>query len=185
MLRLMVGAHLQYFIDADGKVQKVEGVDELMNRIATTTKPQQQAMFKQMFSEDTLKQYISSGDMMPNRMVNIGESWSVKKDISSAIGVLTVDMTYTFKNWEQHGERKCAHLEMTGDISTKSSSNASGAVIEIEKGKIAGDVWFDPELGMIVEVNNDQTMTMKVITRAQTMTPQLTQKIRLTLVDVQ
>ncbi|HEY3932662.1 MAG TPA: DUF6263 family protein [Verrucomicrobiae bacterium] len=185
MLRLMVGARLQYFTDANGAVQKVEGMDDLMNRVAATAKPQQQAMFKQMFSEDTLKKYGSFADMMPNRMVNVGESWSVKKDTTSAIGVLTIDMKYTFKNWEQHADRKCAHIEMAGDISTKSTSNASGAVIEIEKGKISGDVWFDPELGMIVETDSDQNITMKVTTRTQTMTPQMTQKIRLTLVDVQ
>ena len=156
-----------------------------MNRIAATGKPQQQAMFKQMFGEDTLKQYGSFGEMMPNREVNIGESWPVKKDIVSSVGVLTVDMKYTFKNWEQHGDRKCAHIEAAGDISTKSVSNASGAVVEIEKGKISGDVWFDPELGMVVDVNNDQTIKMKVTTRAQTVTPQLTQKIRVTLLDVQ
>jgi len=185
MLRLMVGTRLQYFTDADGKVQKVEGVDALMNRVAPTEKPRQQAMFKQMFSEDTLKKYASFGDEMPNRIINVGESWSSKKDVTSAIGVLTVDMKYTFKNWEQHGDRKCAHIEAVGDISTKSISNASGAVVEIEKGKISGDIWFDPELGMIVEVNNNQNMTMKVTTQARTMTPQMTQKIRLTLVDVQ
>jgi len=122
---------------------------------------------------------------MPNRIINVGESWSSKKDVTSAIGVLTVDMKYTFKNWEQHGDRKCAHIEAVGDISTKSISNASGAVVEIEKGKISGDIWFDPELGMIVEVNNNQNMTMKVTTQARTMTPQMTQKIRMTLVDVQ
>jgi hypothetical protein len=185
ILRLMIGARLQYFTDADGKVQKIEGLDELMNRLAATAKPQQQTMFKQMFSENTLKQYASFGDEMPNRIINIGESWSSKKDVTSAIGVVTVDMKYTFKNWEQHGDRKCAHIEAVGDISTKSISNASGAVVEIENGKIAGDIWFDPELGMIVEANNDQTMAMKVTTRTQTMTPHLTQKIRLTLVDVQ
>jgi hypothetical protein len=185
MLRLMIGTRLQYFTDANGSVQKVEGMDDLMNQVAATAKPQQQAMFKQMFSEDTLKRYGSFADMMPNRMVNVGESWSVKKDVTSAAGTLTVDMTYTFKNWEQHGDRKCAHIEMAGDISTKSTSNASGAVIEIEKGKISGGVWFDPELGMIVETDSDQNITMKVTTRTQTMTPQMTQKIRLTLVDVQ
>jgi hypothetical protein len=185
ILRVMIGGRIEYFTDADGKVQKIEGVDELMNRIAATGKPQQQAMFKQMFSEDSLKQYASFGDTIPNRTVNIGESWPVKKDVVSSIGVLTVDMKYTFKNWEQHGDRKCAHIEAVGDISTKSISNASGAVVEIKKGKISGDVWFDPELGMIVDVNNDQTMTMKVTTQSQTMTPQLTQKVRLVLVDVQ
>jgi hypothetical protein len=186
ILRAMIGARIQYFTDANGKVDKVGGVDELMDRIAAVAKPQQQAMFKQMFSEDTLKQYGSFSDALPNRMVNVGESWSVKKDIVSGIGIMTVDMKYTFKNWEQHGDRKCAHVEATGDISSKSASAAMlGAVVEIENGKISGDFWFDPELGMIVDVNNDQDMTMKITTRAQTFNQQLTQKIRLTLVDAQ
>jgi Family of unknown function (DUF6263) len=185
VLRAMIGARLQYFTDVNGKVEKVEGVDELMNRFAANGKPQQQAMFKRMFSEDTLKRYGSFGDEFPNRMVNVGESWSVKKDIVSSVGVLNSDIKYTFKNWEQHDDRKCAHIVDTGDISTKSTSNASGAVVEIEKGKISGEFWFDPELGMVVDVNSDQDIKMKVTTRTQTMTPQMTQKIRLTLVDVQ
>jgi hypothetical protein len=118
--------------------------------------------------------------------VNVGESWSVKNDIVASIGTLTMDMKYTFKNWEQHGDRKCAHVEATGDISSKNASAAMvGAVVEIEKGKISGDYWFDPEAGMIVDVHNNQDMTLKITTRAQTMTQQLSQKIRLSLVDVQ
>ena len=186
ILRAMIGARIQYFTDANGKVEKVGGVDELLKRIDAIGKPQQQAMFKQMFSEDTLKQYGSFSDALPNRLVNIGESWSVKKDIVSGIGTLTVDMKYTFKNWEQHGDRKCAHIVDTGDISSKSVSAAMvGAAVEIEKGKTSGDVWFDPELGMIVDVNTDQDMTMKITTRAQTFKQQLSQKIRVTVVDVQ
>jgi hypothetical protein len=185
IMRAMIGARIQYFTDADGKVEKVDGVDKLMSRIAAGAKPQQQAMFKQMFSKDTLKQYGSFADMMPNRMVNVGESWSVKRDIVSGVGNLTVDMKYTFKNWEQHGDRKCAHIEAAGDISSKGVSTATGAAVEIEQGKISGDVWFDPDLGMIVDIVNDQNMTLKITTRAQTMTPQLNQKIRVTLVDVQ
>ena len=46
-------------------------------------------------------------------------------------------------------------------------------------------MWFDPELGMIVDFNSDQKMALKVTTRQQTVTPQLTQKVRLSLVDVQ
>jgi hypothetical protein len=58
-------------------------------------------------------------------------------------------------------------------------------VIEIEKCKISGDVWFDAELGMIVEANNNQNITMKVTTQAQTMRLRMTTKSRLTLADVQ
>jgi outer membrane murein-binding lipoprotein Lpp len=186
ILRAMIGARIQYFTDADGKVEQVGGVDDLIKRIAATGKPQQQAMFQQMFSEDTLKQYGSFSDALPNRLVNVGESWSVKKDVFSAIGTLTVDVKYTFMNWEQHGDRRCAHIEDTGDISSKSVSAAmTGAAVEIEKGETSGDLWFDPELGMIVDVNTDQDMTMKITTRTQTMASELIQKIRVTVVDVQ
>ncbi len=186
VLRAMIGAKLQYFTDAVGKVEKMDGADDLMKRIAATGKPQQRAMFQQMFSEDTLKRYGSFSDAMPNRPVNVGDSWSTKNDIVSTIGTLTIDMKYTFKDWEQHGDRQCAHIEAAGDISSKSVSAANvGAAVEIEKGNVSGDMWFDPELGMIVDFNSDQKMSLKVTTRQQTVTPQLTQKIRLSLVDVQ
>ena len=186
IMRAMVGARIQYFIDASGKVEKLGGVAELLNHIVATTKPRQQAMFKQMFSEDTLKQYGSFSETLPNRLVNIGESWSVKRDIGSAIGTLTVDMNYTFKNWELHGDRQCAHIVDTGNIYSKSVSAAmTGAAVEVESGKTSGDVWFDPELGMIVDVNTDQDMTMKITTRTATFRQQLNQKIRMKLVDVE
>jgi hypothetical protein len=186
ILRAMTGVHLQYYTDAAGKVEKMDGVDDLMKRIAATGKPQQRAMFQQMFSEDTLKRYGSFSDALPNRSVNVGDSWSMKNDIVSTIGTLTIDMKYTFKDWEQHGDRRCAHVEATGDISSKSVSAATvGAAVEIEKGKVSGEMWFDPELGMIVDFNSDQKMALKVTTRQQTVTPQLTQKVRLSLVDVQ
>ncbi len=184
VLRAMVGARIRYFTDANGKVEKIEGVDELMHRIAASGKPQEQAMFQQMYSEDTLKQYGSFGDMIPDHPVAVGDSWSVKKDITTGVGIMAVDLKYTFNDWEQHGGRKCMRIENTGNISSKTTSTAMGALVEIQKGKISGDVWFDPELGMIVDVDNNQDMTMKITTRAQTLTQQLNQKIRFSLVDV-
>jgi Family of unknown function (DUF6263) len=185
VLRAMIGVRIQYFTDANSKVEKMEGVQELMNRIAAIGKPREQAMLKQMFSEDTLKRYGSFGEGMPGHPVAPGDSWSLKMDVPSSIGVLALDMKYTFKNWEQHGGRKCAHIDAAGDISTKSTSAASGVMVEIKKGKMSGDSWFDPASGMIVDVNNDQDMTLKITTRAQAMTSLFSQKIRLALVNVQ
>jgi hypothetical protein len=186
ILRAMVGARLQYFTDASGKVEKLGGMDDLMKRISSVGTPQQRNMFQQMFSEDTLKRYGSFSEALPNRIVNIGESWSQKNDIVSTIGTLTLDMNYTFKNWEQHGERKCAHVDATGTITSKTISAANvGAAVEVQNGKITGDYWFDPELGMIVDVHNNQDMTLKITTRQQNLSQQLSQKVRLSLVDVQ
>jgi hypothetical protein len=186
ILRAMIGAHIQYYTDASGKVEKMDGVDELKKRIDAYGTPQQRNMFQQMFSEDTLKRYGSFSEALPNRIVNIGESWSQKNDIVSTIGTLALDMNYTFKNWEQHGDHKCAHVDATGTIATKTVTAANvGAAVEVQNGKITGDFWFDPDLGMIVDVHNTQDMTLKITTRTQNLSQQLSQKIRLSLVDVQ
>jgi hypothetical protein len=181
ILRAMIGTRIQYFTDANGGVEKLEGVDELRNRIAANSQPQERALFNELFSEDTLKQYGSFAAAMPNRTVAVGDGWRVKKDLSSSIGVLTLDMKYTFKNWEQHDGRRCAHVEEKGNILTKNISTANGMAVEITNGEVSGDFWYDPAPGMIVDVDNHQNMTLKITTRAQTMTSQVSRKIRLAL----
>ena len=185
MFRLLRGAHIEYFINTNGTVEKVEGLNELLNRTAATGKSPLQAVFGQIFNEDSIKQYGALGEFLPNRTVNIGDTWSLKKDIDSPMGVVTLDMKLTFKNWEQHGDHQCAHVETTANISTKTISTASGAAIEIKKGKISGDLWYDPELGMIVEHNYDETLTMNVTVQAKTMISQVNQKNRWALVSVE
>lgn len=183
LLRALIEARIEYFTDASGKVEKLSGVDELKSRVEATAKPQEQAMFSQMFSEATFKQYGSFADVVPDHPVTVGDSWPMSKEIPTPIGVLKLDMKYTFKNWAQHGDHRCAHVEAEGDISTKSTSTATGMLIEVKKGKISGDFWYDPALGMIVEAANDQTLPLKITTRSQTMASQFTQKVRVVLVN--
>jgi hypothetical protein len=128
ILRTMIGARIQYLTDAAGKVDKVEGVDELLNRLAATGRPQEQAMLKPMFTEDTLRRYVSFAEAMPGHAVTVGDSWPLKMDVSSSIGVLALNLKYTFKNWEQHGGRRCAHIEVKGDISRSATSGKAGGL---------------------------------------------------------
>ena len=179
MFHAMVGSRLQYFTDADGKVEKVEGIEEMLNRISTDKKSPMRAQFSQMFTDSTIKEYGSFADMMPNRVVKTGESWSYKRDVVTQVS-MALDMKYTFKSWEQHLDRKCARIGVEGKISSKGVSNG----MQIDDGKISGDVWFDPELGMIVGVNNDQNIKIKVTTRGMTVTPEINQRIRVSLVDI-
>jgi RNA polymerase sigma factor (sigma-70 family) len=180
----IIGAHLKLFTDATGKIEKIEGLDELTRRIATNAKSQEQAIFKQMFSEEVVKQYTSFGEVLPNRSVNMGEDWTVRKDVATSAGAVRVDIKYTFQNWEQHADRLCAHIKTAGEISTKSISAAAGTAMEIKKGKTTGDLWFDPALGMIVEGNSDQTMSMMINTQTAALPTQLRQSVRVLLLDV-
>jgi RNA polymerase sigma factor (sigma-70 family) len=184
MLRKLFGTRIQYFTEADGQVGKMEGVEELMRQIATIGKPEDQAIFRQMFSGDILKEYASFGDMMTDRPVTTGDHWRKTKEFVSPVGVTATDMEYTFKGWEQHHDRKCIRIAVAGSISAKPGAPAQNGSPQIIQGKFVGDAWFDPELGMVADASYDQNITMGILNRGQTMTLQMTEKIHFSLVSV-
>ena len=142
-------------------------------------------MFQQMFSGDILKEYVSFGDMMPNRPVTIGDHWRQIKDFASPGGMAAIDTEYTFKNRAQHRDRQCMQIGIAGTISAKPDATAQNSPRRNIKGKFTGDAWFDPELGMVVDSTFDQNITMEIMNRGQAVTLQINIKIRLTLVDVE
>ena len=114
-LRKMVGARLQYFINANGKVEKMEGYPELVNRVAGEN-PKEQAAFRDLFNENVLEKFGSFGeDTTPRRVVKLGDSWAVHLEEPSNAGALNVDLKCTFKNWEQHADRKCMRIKFAGN----------------------------------------------------------------------
>ncbi|MGA3285202.1 MAG: DUF6263 family protein [Verrucomicrobiota bacterium] len=186
VLRKVVGTRLQYFTAADGQVEKMEGYQELVNRMGQGGKPQEQAVFEQLFTGNGFKQYGSFADMMPNRAVKIGDTWSKKLEVpDDNIGILNVDLKCTFKNWEQHADRKCARIQCTGTFSSRAAANAPNLPVKIEKGTLSGEVWFDPELGMIAEIAFDEDMILKITRQGQTLTSPVSHKTRFALVDVE
>ena len=185
LLRKMIGPKLYYFTTATGSVEKLEGLDAMMNQMGFNRKSQQQAMFKGLFSEETLRRYGEFGDMMPNREVKLGESWNVKRTIPSEVGNIAADMDCTFKKWEQQNGRRCALIETSGKMtSAPGAPTGMGTPVRIEKGKLSGNVWFDPELSMVVNETINQELSLKVTAGGQNITPQVNQRIHLSLLDV-
>ena len=185
ILGALIGARLEYFTDAEGKVQTIEGMNQLRNHIAAVGTWQQRHLFNELFGGDHLKDYLSCGDWLPNRMIKAGESWSVKSDDANLIGILTISMKFTFKNWEQYGDRQCAHILGTGTVFSKTVSSASGEMVEIEKGKLSEEFWFDPKPGMIAGGNENVDVFLKVTSRTQIATDEERDQIRWTLAEAQ
>jgi RNA polymerase sigma factor (sigma-70 family) len=184
LLGLVVGAPLEYYVDATGNVQKIEGLDQFSKSVAAG-RSDQQVLFQQLFNEVVLKRYAAFGDWLPGHPVKIGESWSVKNEVPSTAGDLAFNMKFTFKNWESHSDRRCAHFTMAGRFSSNNPSTASGAAVEIKKGDFTGDMWFDPDLGMMVESHTSERLALEITTRKQTLTPQMNEDMDWTLVDVE
>ena len=184
LLAMVVGVPLEYYVDAKGLVQKVDGLDQF-SKLTTAGRSDQQVLFQQLFNENVLKEYASYGKGLPNHPVKVGESWSSQTDTASDAGDLALKMNFTFQNWEMRRDRRCAHFTITGKVSSKNASTATGSAIEIKKGNFTGDLWYDPDLGMMVESDTSQKLTLKISTQSQILTPQLDQETRWVLVNVE
>jgi len=184
-LRKMTGARLEYFTDANGKVEQMNGYPELVTRVAGNNQ-QEQAAFKDMFSEINLEKYGSVlEDTVPSRVVKLGDRWTIQLKVPSNGGNLNVDIKCAFKNWEQRASHKCMHITYTGSISAGRDPAASTLRVTIEKGKISGDVWFDPVWETMVGSAQDVNLQLKINQNGQIQTVPLNEKTRVTLIAVE
>jgi hypothetical protein len=77
------------------------------------------------------------------------------------------------------------HLLLNGNIKTKTASAATiGAVVKIGKGAINGEAWFAPDLGMVVDLKNDQDLTLNITTRTMNLTENMKVKMETSLLSV-
>lgn len=189
MLRRTVGGRLKYVTDVDGRVALVEGVGEFVAHVMQGSPPMIQAALGNMYNEGYFKQLCDVARMAPSRGVKPGDSWLVNmQEEMGPLGTLVIKSKLKFKDWEQHGARKCARIESKGNLSSKPSSavaaSAAPMAMQIENGKMTATGWFDPELGMVVESVADQTLNLKITTLGNTMKSPTDQRVSFKLLDV-
>ncbi len=185
VFRGLVGSKLQFNVDADGKVVSVEGVDQLTAQAAKNAPAQLKPMIPTMFSADQFKAYLDAGRALPNREVKPGDTWPVAFDMNlGVVGKLTLKMDCTFTAWEQHDDRNCVRIDSTGTLTSKPEPGAGQISVQIEKGKLTGQSWFDPDLGGIVELAGEQTFSAKIIAQGQNISAKFNQTTGSKLVEV-
>lgn len=178
-LRKLVGAKVQYILGADNRVERLDGYDDFMVRIARGSKNSE--MLKSMFNEEMLKRIGSWSEALPDHPVRPGDSWKYSTEMGLyGMAKMAIDGTFTFTNWEDHAGHKCVKLDYDGTISAK---KGGAAPFTIEKGKIHGSSWFDPEQGIAVASDSDQTMTLKFQQRGHSMSQEVRQNVTMQLVE--
>jgi Family of unknown function (DUF6263) len=200
MFGKIVGSKIQYFLDASNDVERMEGVDELENRLSSGAQADWLVPFKSaMFSKDRFKLIMSANRYLPPKAVQPGDTWPNTLSFEMGpLGTMTMDFNSTFQSWEMHGKRNCARLEIQGTIKSTPGTNANptGLTMTITGGDFTGISWFDPELGITIDttMNEDIKMVMNIPTnprgnagaagRMQTITNQMNQIITIKLVSV-
>ena len=128
MFQKIIGAKLQYFMDASNQVERIEGVDALVDRITAGGPADMATGIKSMFNEGYFKQIMDGSRYLPSKPVQPGDTWPIQLEIPMGpMGTMEINNTVTFQSWEQHGKRTCARLEFEGTLKSKPDSNAKPA----------------------------------------------------------
>jgi hypothetical protein len=158
----LVGAKLRLFMDASNEVWKVEGAEDLANRLSGGKDPL--GVMRSLFNEDYFKQQVmSQNKALPGKPVQPGDTWPVQQEMTlGELGAMTMDFTYTFKSWERRNEHNCARLEYEGTMSGKLGlgTKGTGVKMSFENSKCSGESFFDLESGRFVDGTMNQDMTM-------------------------
>lgn len=160
----LVGGKVRYLLGEDGKVQKVDGIDELFAR-ADGTNTQRgpfapSRFLRNAISEDTFKQMVEISGA-PGKDVKVGESWPFSRKLDAPIiGKLSIDITNTLRGWQEHEGKKCARVEFTGVVTGSGGTNGPGGRVSLSDGQVAGHYWYDPEIGLSRELQMNQSYTV-------------------------
>ena len=164
-LSKLVGVKLKYFTNADGSVEKMEGVDALLSSAGAGATPQVLEMIKSMLGDKKMNQLASFSNQLPGKPVKIGESWDKEVELPMGpMGTFTIKQNIKFSGWDKHGSDRCALLETTGGMSSKPADKPGpmGMSMTFESGKMTGKTWFDVTQGRALETLVHQEFTIKM-----------------------
>ncbi|MGE5351971.1 MAG: hypothetical protein ACM3P0_07800 [Acidobacteriota bacterium] len=107
---------------------------------------------------------------LPDEEIKAGAPWSVTTtdtmDMMGAGKVLnTINSTYTIVGKEKVQGHDCLKITYTGDVKNSGQAQIQGMNLVIEgTGKISGNLYFDPKMGMAIknegDMDNDMTMAV-------------------------
>lgn len=167
-LRKLIGAKVKYLTGPDGKVEKVEGVEELVKKAVSGTPTSIATIMRPMLTEENLKKWGITSIGLPDKPVKPGEMWPVNHTMTlPAFGTLVLDLTCKFRGPEDHSARKCAAIEFTGSVSNIIAKPASAtpqnapAAVTFEDGVTSGQIWYDLASGMILENAGEMSFTIR------------------------
>ncbi len=170
----LVGETFTFKVDSRGKVSEVKGFDKILDKMLESYPEAQREVARSMLGkslgdESMRSQLEAAYHALPDGEVEVGASW--KQDSSVTIpmaGTIVSHNTYTLQGFEAVGGKDCARIGTEGALEQTAKaepdpSNPFASLMEIafKSGKIAGDIFFDPEGGRAIRQTSHQVMEMQ------------------------
>jgi hypothetical protein len=152
-LGAMLGESFVIVVSPRGVVQKVEGLDRLMEKVFKTI-PQNPASaaatqaMRNSLSDESMKQILSQGfAQFPDRAVKVGESWSGESTIANPLfGKATTTTTSTLTAVEGQVAKIAMKLDLKFDPA-QAAANPVGMAMKVADSNGEGELLFDVAKG--------------------------------------
>jgi hypothetical protein len=153
----ILGAKIRYFLNASNDPERLDGVDDLVQRIRSV--PQTDPLtgdVKNIFGAAFFEHMTNANPILPHQAVQPGDTWPCHaEDAVANTGIEVTDYKVVFQNWEMHDNRRCARLEFRVIMKVQPDPNTKRdeATYHPRDAVSEGVAWFDPELGQFVETD--------------------------------
>lgn len=183
--RKVVGGKFSLVTDADGNIQKVEGVSNLVRKVTLGLDKNSATMLKAQFNEEALKKMGLLAEGLPKQAVSPGDSWTNNFELPVMGGMVAkFTVQSTLKGYEERDKKRCAIIKNTGTAQVSAGTTPQSAAMQLENVKLDGEAVMDPEKHLLVSAHNTMTMEIKVTAGAQQTVLPVTLKSAKTLVSV-
>ncbi len=185
VLKKLVGAKLKLFTKPNGDIEKVEGVQKLVDDLASGMPAMSADMMKAMFDEDVVKQMSALPPGLPKDPVSAGYEWPVKLEVSlGPMGTMLISMKFKFNGMEEKRGYRVAVLDHQGTLSSKEGSGTGPITLGAFSGTTTGRTWYAPDLGATVDSFANQVMSMTMKTMGQDTKVEMDQRVTTKLLEI-
>jgi len=155
-------------INPTGAVQKVEGLDRLVDKLSKTlpqnpTSAAAMQAVRNSFSDESMKQTFSQGvARLPDRAVKVGDSWTHESTTTNPLfGKATTTTISTLTGVQDEIATIATKLDLKFDA-VQAPSNPAGMAVKVGESRGEGDVLFDVANGRQQRSTTRMTMSFSV-----------------------
>jgi hypothetical protein len=162
----LVGAEFTITFGPGLKVEKVDGRDDFLKKLAGAN-PQMEALLKKLLSDDALREMVDpSAGLTPSAEQAVGSSWEKTSTLSlGPIGSYVRTFKYTYKGKDSE-KKELDRVEVDPKLAYKSPTDAAeGLLFRIKSGTLEtinpkpGVILYNAKTGRVE--SSDITLTMK------------------------
>jgi len=110
------------------------------------------AKFKDLFSKEGLTEMLQrSAIVLPERAIEVGDSWTSKTNSKSPVGVLDQTHEFTYEATEEKDGRSLEKVSVQTTLDLREAKDDSERQLKLTDQSQTGDFYFDAETGDFVE----------------------------------